>query len=81
MSVKVVLEKVLDGLWAAEDELVAMSDAEIIEFVCEDLAEFIDNAEWQVVRESSHEREDVGWTGRRARTLPRLWRRRPGTAG
>lgn len=50
----------LDELWATDEELEALSDDDIIEIVCEDLTDMLENCEWAVVRFASQKEVSNG---------------------
>ena len=56
---EVVVKKRLDGDWATEEEFAAMTDAEIIELIFEDLSEFVREATWEVVRPTSDSERSI----------------------
>jgi len=43
---KIIIEKEIDEY----DDLIKLSNEEIINIICEDLPKLIDNAEWTIIR-------------------------------
>ena len=46
-----VTNEMEDFVWATEEQLAAMSDAQIVELIREDVTEFLEGASWTVTRE------------------------------
>ncbi len=53
--VTVVAKVTLGGFWADTEELDAMSNAEVLELIHEDITAFLEEAEWQIEREGRTE--------------------------
>ena len=49
-GIRIIIKATLTDLWATTEELIEMSDAEIIELVQEDTVSLLDGAEWTIER-------------------------------
>ena len=49
--ITVVAKVTLGGFWADTEELNAMSNAEVLELIYEDITAFLEEAEWQIERD------------------------------
>ena len=49
--IAVVAKVTLGGFWADTEELNAMSNAEVLELIHEDITAFLEEAEWQIERD------------------------------